>query len=68
MEDYKMTSRGLYHKFNVEKPNGEIVDDCFVLRPDKDDDAKNALAFYAFLILRKNHQLSKDILEWLEEL
>jgi len=61
-----MESRGLYHKFNVFKPDGEEVDNCFVLRPGKDENAKTALALYAFLSLKKNHELSKDILEWLE--
>jgi hypothetical protein len=62
-----MTSRGLYDKFAVFK-DGVPVDNCFVLRPDRDEEAKTALAFYAFLSLNRNHQLAKDILEWLEEL
>ena len=63
------SKRGLYEKYLIAKnKSGELIDNGFVLRPDRDPAAKQALAFYAFLVLPKNHQLSKDILTWLEGL
>ena len=45
---------------------GEIVDGCFVLRPDKDEAAKVALLAYAEAT--DNKQLASDIRNWITEL
>jgi len=43
-----MENKGLYVKYEVrKKENGELVDGCFVLRPDKDRAAFAALRVYA---------------------
>lgn len=55
---------GLYPKYFVIKTEtGEIVQDCFVLRPQKDKAAVAALLLYAKET--KNQELSRDIREWL---
>ena len=58
---------GLYSKYTVVKNStGELVTDCFVLKPLKDETARKALLFYADNC--KIPQLSADIKEWLQEL
>lgn len=57
--------KGLHVKYIVTKVDtGEVVHNCFVLRPDKDPAAVPALATYA--CMTKNPKLSMDIFEWLE--
>lgn len=58
---------GLKVKYRVYKArNGEPVEDCFVLRPDKDVTARHALE--AYVIHCDNEQLAYDIHQWLMEL
>lgn len=55
---------GLYSKYFVIKTEtGEIVQDCFVLRPQKDKAAVAALLLYAKET--ENQELSADIRGWL---
>jgi len=57
---------GLKVKYRVYKArNGEPVEDCFVLRPDKDVAARHALE--AYIIHCDNHQFAYDICQWLME-
>lgn len=57
-------SEGLYSKYIVTKADtGESVDNCFVLRPDKDPAALKALQFYARNC--EDYQLRDDIEYWL---
>lgn len=56
---------GLKGKYFVYKAkNNEPVDNCFVLRPDKDHAAIAALTAYA--LTTENKQLAVDILNWVE--
>ena len=58
---------GLKRKYIVMKSDtGELVDDCFVLRPDKDDAAIYALNAYANST--GNRELAKDIKAWINDL
>ncbi|WP_019123615.1 hypothetical protein [Brevibacillus massiliensis] len=62
-----MENKGLYVKYEVrKKENGELVDGCFVLRPDKDGAALAALRKYAEAT--SNKQLSEDINNWLDSI
>lgn len=55
---------GLKVKYRVYKArNNELVEDCFVLRPDKDPAAVAALTAYAKMT--DNKQLSEDIFNWI---
>ncbi|MCG5251600.1 hypothetical protein [Brevibacillus agri] len=55
-----MENKGLYVKYDVRKVDtGELVNDCFVLRPDKDRAAFAALRAYAEQTT--NDELRKDI-------
>ncbi|MDL2293195.1 hypothetical protein LJC60_01030 [Ruminococcaceae bacterium OttesenSCG-928-D13] len=54
---------GLKVKYRVFKArNGEQVENCFVLRPDKDPAARAALRTYADVTL--NDQLKYDLYSW----
>lgn len=54
---------GLKEKFLVFKADsGERVENCFVLRPDKDPVAVRALRAYAGIT--PNRELAKDIYKW----
>lgn len=75
--DAKMTDRyvlkpqsdyeGLKRKYVVLKSDtGECVENCFVLRPDKDPAAKAALMAYA--AATKNEKLAEDIMSWLSSM
>lgn len=56
-------SNGLCVKYIVFKVmDGCVVDNCFVLRPDKDPAAVEALRAYA--VATENKELSADILAW----
>jgi hypothetical protein len=56
--------RGLYVKYDVTKvSSGEVVEDCFVLRPDRDPAAIVAVREYARVT--KNPKLAADILSWI---
>lgn len=55
--------KGLKRKYVVLKADtGEVVENCFVLRPDKDPSAVAALRTYAEST--DNKTLSKDIINW----
>gem|GEM_PF-5962791 len=55
---------GLYAKYRVYKNNsGEPVENCFVLQPEKDPAAVEALRVYAGATTNK--QLAEDILSWI---
>lgn len=55
--------RGLYSKYVVTKDGKPIDGDCFVLRPDRDEAAREALRAYA--THTRNQILSQDIRRWL---
>ncbi len=58
---------GLKRKYIVLKSDtGEIVDNCFVLRPDKDAAAIVALVAYAKST--GNKKLANDILRWIDDI
>jgi hypothetical protein len=58
-------SEGLKVKYNVTKvEDGSVINNCFVLRPDKDKFAKEALLKYAEVT--DNKLLTLDILNWLD--
>lgn len=64
-EPQKSDYPGLKVKYRVYKArNGEPVENCFVLRPDKDYAAIQAL--YAYAGSTDNVQLKEDIYRWLE--
>lgn len=54
---------GLYEKFEVYR-GGELVDDCFVLRPEVDPAAYEALKTYADET--DNETLGADLREWID--
>lgn len=58
-----MTSaeRGLHAKYEVRK-DGETVEDCFVLEPEDDSAAREALIRYAEET--DNEDLAEDLREW----
>ena len=63
--DTPPSQRGLYGKYTVIKnETGETVDDCFVLRPNKDPAALKALQIYADFTDDK--QLAEDLYKWIE--
>ena len=58
-----MAEIGLGNKYTVRKTDtGELVDECFVLRPDRDLDARVALLAYA--VATDNKTLAADIRAW----
>ena len=57
--------KGLYSKYEVRKrSDGTFVDNCFVLRPDRDDAAITALLAYANAT--SDDQLAQELREWVE--
>lgn len=55
--------KGLKRKYIVFKSDtGETVENCFVLRPDKDSAARVALRAYANAT--ENKTLAKDLINW----
>lgn len=59
-------NKGLYVKYNVFKvADGSVVNDCFVLRPDRDPAAVAALRAYA--AATENKGLAADIMRWVGE-
>lgn len=59
----EIVNDGLKVKYNVFKvSDGSIVNNCFVLRPDKDSAARYALQSYAEVT--DNEQLATDIYAW----
>ena len=63
----KEAEPGLYHKYRVyDNESGASIDGCFVLRPDKDFAARDALHTYA--AATSNVVLSKDIIKFLKGL
>ncbi|WJQ79264.1 hypothetical protein [Brevibacillus brevis] len=62
-----MENKGLIVKYDVRKvDNRELVNNCFVLRPDKDGAAFTALKAYAEKTA--NEELRKDINQWLDSI
>ena len=58
---------GLMVKYNVTKiDDGTVVNNCFVLRPDKDHAARAALRAYADAT--PNDALRRDIRKWVDEI
>lgn len=56
---------GLYSKYEVKKrSDGTPVNNCFVLRPDRDDAAIAAMLAYADAT--SDSQLAKELREWAE--
>lgn len=56
---------GLERKYIVFKNHtGVVVDNCFVLRPDRDKAARRALLAYAYFIHENNELLAKDLIRW----
>ncbi|MED0673858.1 hypothetical protein P4S95_27315 [Aneurinibacillus aneurinilyticus] len=56
--------KGLHVKYVVTKVDtGETVNNCFVLRPDKDPAALAALKAYAYMTT--NSALAEDIFGWI---
>ena len=61
------SERGIYIKYDVRKvETGEMVFDCFVLRPDRDAAARDALRFYAKVT--SNRALAANLLDWIRQL
>lgn len=59
--------KGLYNKFTViNNETGEEVKDCFVLRPEIDYAARQALETYA--LCTPNKELMVDIYNWLNNI
>jgi|GEM_PF-6753512 len=59
--------RGLYAKYNVRKvSDGSLVENCFVLRPEIDYAARQALETYA--LCTPNKELMVDIYNWLNNI
>lgn len=57
--------RGLYEKYEVRK-DGEIVEDCFVLEPESDSAAREALITYAERT--DDDELAADLREWVVDI
>jgi len=59
--------KGLKVKYRVFKASdGEVINNCFVLRPDKDGTARAALRCYA--VNTANKKLKEDIFKWLDDI
>lgn len=56
---------GLYAKYEVRK-DGEPVEDCFVLEPERESAAREALIRYAKAT--DDEELAEDLREWVEDL
>ena len=62
-----MTTKGLYHKYNVfDAETGEPVTGAFVLLPETDPIAQEALDCYAEAT--GNLTLQADLYEWLDDI
>jgi hypothetical protein len=59
------TDRGLYEKYEVLE-DGEAVPNCFVLEPESDPAAREALIQYAEDT--DDEELSEDLREWVTDL
>ena len=57
-----MDEKGLYCKYRVTKADGTPVDNCFILRPERDPAAVSALRAYA--TATENEQLREDLYRW----
>ena len=60
-----MSENGLYAKYEVTK-DGESVDGCFVLEPEDDSAAREALIRYAEET--DDEALAEDLSEWVTDL
>ena len=58
-------SDGLYNKYEVTR-QGELVEGCFVLRPETDPVARDALATYA--LRTPDRELAKDLWDWMYQI
>lgn len=64
-----MEQQGIYAKYTVTKnEDGEVIKDCFVLRPGHDPNARLALYAYAMSVREENPSLAADIFGWLYHL
>lgn len=61
-----MKQKGLYNKYEVYKNDALVHDRCFVLKPESDPAALEALRAYAQET--PNVQLSTDLLNWIFEI
>lgn len=57
-----MDENGIYGKFRVTKADGTPVDNCFILRPERDPAAVSALRAYA--TATENEQIREDLYRW----
>lgn len=60
-----MSGDGLYAKYEVYK-DGEEVEDCFVLEPESDPAAREALVAYA--MHTDSDELATDLAEWVADI
>ncbi len=60
-----MSEKGLYRKYRVEK-DGEPVENCFVLEPESDSAAREALIEYAEHT--DDEDLAEDLREWVTDI
>lgn len=57
--------RGLYQKYTVTNAEtGEEVEGCFVLKPENDTAARQALLSYALWCEPEQPQLAQDLRRW----
>jgi hypothetical protein len=56
------TDRGLYEKYEVFK-DGQEITDCFVLEPETDPEAREALIRYAEVT--NDDELAGDLRDWI---
>lgn len=60
-----VTERGLYGKYVVAKADTmEVLNGCFVLRPEKDMAARHAILMYAGYVHNSNRTLADDLRAW----
>mgnify|MGYP006276660821 FL=1 len=63
--DSQSSTRGLYGKYEVSE-DGNPVGECFVLEPDSDHAAREAIRAYA--AATENEDLADDLDEWMDQL
>lgn len=57
---------GLYHKYNITKDGVPVGERCFVLKPESDPDALEALRTYAHIT--RNTTLKCDLITWIDKI
>lgn len=66
-KSFSTDGNGLRHKYKVFKADtGEAIENCFVLRPDRDRAARDALR--AYIVSTENLDLARDLDDWLHTL